>query len=185
MLKCQTTLEEALQYKPDDATYLYLGSSDCAAFFCKKDDAGVNHYSYGKGSVWRPLFKDPIVEDILDNPSRMINLAALEEVVEDQDTPEPLPEWALCLNEHKVLVPGTQLATKDGRLTGNAHIISTRVSGWDNTVRIYDCLTDAGNKISLTEKELHRQFYVGVFISHVDDVLDKFDRDNLFYKEPK
>lgn len=203
-----------LNEAPDDATHFHPSNDGnsgngnmCAAFFHKEVD-GVSYFSYGKELPWHTHFGmddclhrrgnliqiDNLLESRKENTDEGVpfetalsdkEIAIIEQAMTDDFDSYPLPDWALCENEHQVLVPGTQLATKDGRLTGNAHIICTRNAKWDSEVRIYECLTDAGNKITMTESELRNQFHIGPFISHVDDVLDKFDRDNLFFKEPK
>ncbi|ANA49136.1 hypothetical protein PMW_11 [Pseudomonas phage phiPMW] len=192
---------EILAMAPKDATHFHPyndgsevgGGSWCAAFFHKNVE-GIDFFSYGEDFGWRahtdfgscPMRFNRLIPI---NREEKVDPVVAEVVAQSFDNIDfdsyPLPEWALCENKHKVLVPGTQLATKDGRHTGNAHIIRTHTADWDSEVRVYQCLTDAGNKINMLESELRHQFYIGTFISHVDDVLDKFDRQNLFFKEPK
>lgn len=90
---------------------------------------------------------------------------------------EPLLEWQVARNRDGILVPGTQLCTKDGRRMGNAHIIATQNRDFG---RVYECLTDAGNCMTLTAKEIRTAFYIGDYVNCVTDTLRKFDRNNHF-----
>lgn len=91
----------------------------------------------------------------------------------------PIPDWAVDRNWAYELVPGAQLCTRDGRRTGNAHIISSYQA--DQTY--YNCLTDAGSKCTYTESELLNQFTVGDWISDPARVLAYFDRNGEFRDE--
>lgn len=97
-----------------------------------------------------------------------------------------LPEWAIAKNPHHYLVPGAQLLTKDGRRTGNAHVIMVVEKFYtdgEKTV-IFEALTDAGNKINLTAGEIHSMFYIGDYLSAVGRVLKDFDRNKEFEVYP-
>lgn len=98
----------------------------------------------------------------------------------------PLPEWAIGRNWDYSLVPGAQLCTKDGRRTGNAHIIKVvppnTVGKVD--VSLYHCLTDAGSAFVHSEQELLGQFTIGEWISDPVRVLKDFDRNDEFMEQP-
>ena len=83
------------------------------------------------------------------------------------------------------LVPGAQLCTKDGRRTGNAHIVKTTalMYGLVGESLVYECLTDAGSKFTFTEVELLEAFRIGDWISDPERVLRDFDRNGEFDKE--
>lgn len=78
---------------------------------------------------------------------------------------ELLPDWAKGLNITDELVEGLQLYTKDGRRTGNAHIVEVDLNhtyvNTGITVDLYTIITDAGNYICMTTEELHSAFYLG------------------------
>lgn len=88
---------------------------------------------------------------------------------------EPMPEWAIAPN-NGALVAGTQLCTRDGRCTGNAHIILVYLSKYVENELLYEVLTDAGNVVVYTEKEIHKGFYPSEWISDVAEVINKFGR---------
>lgn len=88
-----------------------------------------------------------------------------------------LPDWAISL-AHGKLVLGAQLATRDGRRTGNAHIIKIEDDFVDDgpTFQVYTILTDAGNTIRMVEMELNTYFHKPRYVSDVQGVIDKFWR---------
>lgn len=104
----------------------------------------------------------------------------------------PLPEWAIARNWDYSLVPGAQLCTRDGRRTGNAHIIQRVVKEVPATAdrnnpygeqTYYECLTDAGSKFTFTEQEIETAFTIGDWISDPARVLNDFDRNGEFRDE--
>ena len=98
----------------------------------------------------------------------------------------PLPDWAIARNWDYSLVPGAQLCTRDGRRTGNAHIISTEnkdYPGQAGFTQVFHCLTDAGSKFVFTEQEIETAFTVGDWISDPARVLNDFDRNGEFRDE--
>lgn len=99
----------------------------------------------------------------------------------------PLPEWACDRNWDYSLVPGAQLCTKDGRRTGNAHIIKhgAGIAAGPVFVPTFELITDAGSKFIMTEREIETAFYVGDWISDPVEVLKKFDHEGVFKLEPK
>lgn len=88
-----------------------------------------------------------------------------------------LPPWSVAYNPDKNLFPGVQLATRDGRVMGNAHIIAKGNFAGYNIFRV---LTDAGNKVSLFEAELHEIFYVTDWVSDVEEVKKRFLRSGEY-----
>lgn len=100
-------------------------------------------------------------------------------ITEFEQSHGPLPDWAVGRNWDYSLVPGAQLCTKDGRRTGNAHIITKGVMHSGNGVyinNVYNCLTDVGSKFTFTEVELLAAFTIGDWISDPKRVLKDFDR---------
>lgn len=88
--------------------------------------------------------------------------------------PEPLPDWAIGkLNGELVL--GAQLCTRDGRRTGNAHIIGITNSKYDGS-ELFLVLTDAGTKMACSRGEVEYFFYPPKYRSNVEEVLRKFQR---------
>lgn len=105
--------------------------------------------------------------------------AALLAMEEFELSHGPMPDWAVGRNWDYSLVPGAQLCTKDGRRTGNAHIITKGVMHSGNGVyinNVYNCLTDVGSKFTFTEVELLEAFTIGDWISDPKRVLKDFDR---------
>ena len=96
-----------------------------------------------------------------------------EETQED----EQLPEWAIGL-AYGEFVLGAQLATRDGRRTGNAHIIASgyvRFASLDiPDYLLYTVLTDAGNEFKMNEEELSDSFYPPYWVSDVEEVIKRF-----------
>lgn len=103
----------------------------------------------------------------------------------ENDPFDSLPEYSVARNPGDLIVPGTQLCTKDGRRTGNAHVIRTRRSSFSDEF-LFECLTDAGNIIKgYTRSEILDAFWIGPYINCVQATLAKFDRDGHFVEEPK
>lgn len=87
----------------------------------------------------------------------------------------PLPDWAVGRNWDYSLVPGAQLCTKDGRKTGNAHVLRVDERCLNSGKSYFDCITDAGSYIhDLTEQELLEQFWVGDWISDPKTLIARF-----------
>lgn len=106
-----------------------------------------------------------------DDPVLLNAKAAMEEFELNQG---PLPDWAILRNWANEPVPGSQLYTKDGRRSGNAHIVSIEDSELHG--QLYHCITDAGSEVNLCFAELEEMFEVGDYISDVDDLLKRFKR---------
>jgi hypothetical protein len=88
----------------------------------------------------------------------------------------PLPDWAVARNWAYELVPGAQLMTKDGRVTGNAHILRCHPKESGLELRpLYDCITDAGSYIhGFSEAEIHNQFWIGDYVSDPQTLIARF-----------
>jgi hypothetical protein len=67
--------------------------------------------------------------------------------------PEFWPDWATSTID--AVCAGAQLCTRDGRRTGNAVVIKLI----DSNSGTWQVLTDAGNTIFLSEKEIKESFY--------------------------
>lgn len=90
-----------------------------------------------------------------------------------------MPHWANGTCDGQ-LVLGAQLPTRDGRRTGNAHIIAIGPAKWDERVTLYTVLTDAGTTLKLMAEEVVELYYQPKWTSDVNEVLQKFkDRDQL------
>lgn len=64
-----------------------------------------------------------------------------------------LPPWSVAYNPDKNLFPGVQLATRDGRVMGNAHIIAKGNFAGYNIFRV---LTDAEIKLAFLKQNCMR-----------------------------
>lgn len=81
-----------------------------------------------------------------------------------------VPDWAESADDSGTLVVGRQLCTRDGRRTGNAHIIEI-----DNTnLSPFRVLTDAGTYMRLMEGEIHELYHIGLYISDPAKVIKRF-----------
>ncbi|MDX9668667.1 hypothetical protein [Pseudomonas sp. P8_250] len=70
-----------------------------------------------------------------------------------------LPSWADARLEGE-WVQFAQLQTKDGRRMGNAVILAVDTEVWgDKEVELHTIITDFGNVLRLTERELEEQFF--------------------------
>lgn len=105
-----------------------------------------------------------------------------------EDSFGPIPDWAIRRNFAYELIPGTQLCTRDGRVTGNAHILRVipLPMGRDDKTVVYACITDAGSYIkSMTEQELLNQFWVGDWISDPKTLIARFGNHGEDYGLPE
>lgn len=87
-----------------------------------------------------------------------------------------IPGWAIRMAQPEALELGAQLATKDGRRFGNAHIIAIE-PGKHTEDLLYTVLTDAGNIMRMSAAEIHNGFHPPRWISDVDEVKAKFLRE--------
>lgn len=101
----------------------------------------------------------------------------------------PLPEWAIARNWGYELVPGAQLMTKDGRRTGNAHILRQRqypTAPGAPVHYVYDCITDAGSYIqSFSESEILEAYWIGDYISEPHTLIARFGNHGEDYGLPQ
>lgn len=78
---------------------------------------------------------------------------------------DPLPDWAVAYNRAKKLTFGTQLCTKDGRKMGNATIFNVESPNYeDESIKLYSCISDAGNRFKMNAQEIHERFWIGDYI---------------------
>lgn len=113
---------------------------------------------------------------------------ALAVLKDFEDSRGPLPDWAIGRNWGYELIPGAQLMTKDGRVSGNAHIlrVGEGIAAGPAFVPTFDCITDAGSYIkSMTEQELLNQFWVGDFISDPKTLIARFGNHGEDYGLPE
>lgn len=76
---------------------------------------------------------------------------------------ELLPEWATAYSsEYQTL---SQLCTKDGRVTGNAHIFHIAKSEFTGD-NIYCVITEVGNITKYSLQELKERFHTPKYILH-------------------
>lgn len=82
---------------------------------------------------------------------------------QELDCPGPLPHWAdKHLNGEIELY--AELATRDGRVTGNGIVIAAHQQDLvDPPRKYYVILTDFGNRITLWEEAVQRQFHLPEF----------------------
>jgi hypothetical protein len=132
------------------------------------------------------LLEDAGCKDAASEPSVV---AAKRAMYEFQQSCGPIPEWAKDRNWGYEMLPGAQLCTKDGRRTGNAHIIKVKTLKSPEFVceenpygeyPAYECLTDAGQSFVFNGAEILEAFTVGEWISDVERVVRDFDRHGLF-----
>lgn len=89
---------------------------------------------------------------------------------------EWVPGWATGTTNGE-LVLGAQLSTRDGRRTGNAHIIGISPGRRGTVGFIYTVLTDAGNEMILLSSEIAEMFHPPHYVSDVAEVIKRFKRD--------
>lgn len=138
------------------------------------NDGAIHNYKIGHFSQW--LTDDDIWE--LVSTSDGVTVSCTEEDLTLAhhciDFEELLPEWAIGFAEGKLQL-GAGLPTKDGRRTGNAHIIKITEHRGEP---LYECLTDAGNIMHLVFSEVKELFYPPKYISSVEEVKTKFLRED-------
>lgn len=135
--------------------------------------------------------EDDATQEAANNAEHLVEQAVLA-LAEFELAAGPLPEWAIGRNWAYALQPGAQLCTKDGRRTGNAHIVSIETKTYANMadhtnpygeVQVFNCLTDAGSKFTFTEVEVLEAFTIGDWISDPERVIRDFDRNGEFRDE--
>ena len=80
---------------------------------------------------------------------------------------EPLPEWAEKRSEGNYMEPGAQLATRDGRRTGNAYV--DRLESHKELGMLAVVVTDMGNSFRMTQRELVYQYYPPEYVMIIDE----------------
>ena len=85
---------------------------------------------------------------------------------------ELLPSWAIGTSS--TLVLGSHLATRDGRKTGNAHVIWVNRGSPPSQIRNCTVLTDAGNQMVLSPEEIDGLFWPPKYVSDLVEVREKF-----------
>lgn len=132
---------------------------------------------------WVGMAEDAGNRNASEAPDYLAAMLAMEEF---ELNAGGIPDWAIDRNWAYELVPGAQLCTKDGRRTGNAHIIRMVIhAAGPVAVPLYECLTDAGSKFTFNEVEILDAFTIGDWISDVDRVLKNFDRNGVFADQPQ
>jgi len=119
------------------------------------------------------------LENALDNegaPYTMradLSAAATEAMIEYELWLGPIPDWASGWNHDRQVKIGAQLYTKNGAQIGNAHVVDIDVG-----LGVYiTILTDAGNYCEFTNGDIDSMFTVGKFISTVESIKQRFDRN--------
>ena len=79
----------------------------------------------------------------------------------------PLPEWAEARSDGNYMELGAQLATRDGRKTGNAYV--DRVEHHDSLGQLAVVVTDMGNTFRMTIRELEEAFYPPSYVMRLDE----------------
>lgn len=113
------------------------------------------------------------VSEIYEFPMTVcVDLDLKEMLPEDkQYLQQVLPDWAESYCPDRILRPGRQLCTKDGRRLGNAFItrelepIPALIS-----VSVWEVVTDAGNVLKMTSDEIRELFYVGDYIARLHTI---------------
>lgn len=78
-----------------------------------------------------------------------------------------LPEWAVARTDRPVI--GAMMPTRDGRKIGNAWIIAH----WPES-DAWEVLTESGNQLAFTSRELNEFFHPPEFVGDVDDIQNKW-----------
>lgn len=88
-----------------------------------------------------------------------------------------LPPWAECLAHGDYRIVGAMLPTRDGRKVGNATILKWETRAFDaepedgarssSPYLVAVLLTDAGNEVRMTERELMEQFWPPTWVRKV------------------
>ena len=87
-----------------------------------------------------------------------------------------IPPWAT--KRAAGLEVGAQLPTRDGRKTGNAHIVRITPAPRGRIGLHYLILTDGGNSFVMTEPEIEAQYYPPEFVGNLSQIIKKFWRED-------
>ena len=137
--------------------------------------------------------EDDATQEAANNAKHLVEQAVLA-LTEFEQSFGPIPDWATARNFGYEIKEGTQLLTRDGRRMGNAYIVQhamvTMPELADRTnpfgeVPVFHCLTDAGSKFTMMEKELLGQFHIGDWLCDPARIIRDFDRNGEFVEEPK
>jgi len=83
--------------------------------------------------------------------------------MKDKDIIELIPSWAERTSDGTYMEEKAQLCTRDGRKIGNAVVVKTYYSE-DIGREVAVCVTDVGNTLIFTERELEALFYPPKYI---------------------
>lgn len=97
---------------------------------------------------------------------RYAQMAAREAITEFEGLRAALPEWAVDRNWAGARIIGAQLCTKDGRRVGNGFIADI---GYMQGDLIYTVITDMGNQMQLTVRELDELYWIGLYIKRMPE----------------
>lgn len=128
----------------------------------------------GGGSHWMELHREAAATiqslrgevSLLSGEDRLAYLAAM---VNEANT--PLPPWATGEAHGDYTLVGAILPTKDGRRVGNA-IVARSLGvfiGVQNDLEVFLVVTDSGNGMKVTIREMADQFYPPRWVSRVWD----------------
>ncbi len=94
-----------------------------------------------------------------------MNTAATNNDWSDEDC--LLPEWAVRRSGGNYMEPGAQLATRDGRRCGNAYV--DRTEPHDSLGLVAVVVTDMGNSMRMTLRELEELFHSPAYVMRLDE----------------
>ncbi len=108
----------------------------------------------------------------MDHKETNMNQSEIDALVRQQ-----LPSWAM--KRASGLEIGAQLPTRDGRITGNAHIVDIAQARKGTLGLRYLILTDAGNSFVMSEPEVIAQYYPPEWVADVHEIIKRFWREDL------
>lgn len=117
-----------------------------------------------------------VSQSTIDAMRHLENRSATTERLEAM-VKQHLPDWAI--KRAAGLELGAQLPTRDGRITGNAHIVKIGTAPRGMIGLRYLILTDAGNTFVMSEPEIYAQYYQPEFVGDVNDIIQKFWRNSV------
>lgn len=77
------------------------------------------------------------------------------------------PEWVERRSDGNYMEPGAQLATRDGRMCGNAYVDG--IEPHDSFGQVAVVVTDMGNSSRMTIQELEEAFYPPAYVMRLDE----------------
>ena len=84
-----------------------------------------------------------------------------------EDLDDLLPHWAYRRSDGTYMEIGAQLATRDGRRTGNAYVDDIVPHAELGQMAVV--VTDMGNSFRMTLAELMEAFYPPQYVMHLDE----------------